>query len=221
MKRFYLIAIALCFVIAGYSDSFAQTSKKAKKPVRQKLVKCYENGKRVYRKKCRKPQITNPTLEIKPTEKVQRDEKTREIPSGVLYGTGGGQGSGDGTGNGRGSGYGNGAGSGIRNGNTPEQTTPNGNNSNIGPTVGLKLLSKPSPQYTDAARQNNVQGSIRLRVTFLANGTIGSISPINSLPNGLTEQAIAAARRIKFEPAKRNGIAVNTTKTIQYNFSIY
>jgi outer membrane biosynthesis protein TonB len=55
----------------------------------------------------------------------------------------------------------------------------------------------------------------------MANGQIGSISPVKGLPNGLTEQAIAAARRISFEPAKNNGIGQTVTKQIEYSFSIY
>lgn len=87
--------------------------------------------------------------------------------------------------------------------------------------TSLKVLSKPRADYTDAARENQVQGTIRLRVTFLANGQIGSITPLNSLPDGLTEQAIVAARQIKFEPARRAGIPTSVTKVVEYTFTIY
>lgn len=220
MKRFFLIAIALCFVFAGNIESFGQTKKTTKKPVRKKLVKCYENGKRVYRTKCRTPKITNPTLpQIQTTtkEKTKENEKTRY---GLSDGIGNGQGSGGGQGSGIGRGYGGGVGNGTGNNNTTEQTTPKIPNSN-GLTTPLRIISKPRPAYTDAARQNNVQGTISLRVTFLANGAIGAISPVNGLPFGLTEQAVTAAKRISFQPAKRNGVPYNTTKIIQYTFVIY
>jgi hypothetical protein len=58
----------------------------------------------------------------------------------------------------------------------------------------FQIFIKPRPNYTDAARQNQVEGKVRLRVNFLATGKIGSVSPIISLPDGLTEQAMAAAR---------------------------
>jgi TonB family protein len=87
--------------------------------------------------------------------------------------------------------------------------------------TSLKILAKPRANYTDAARANQVQGTVRVRVTFLANGEIGSISPVSSLPDGLTEQAIAAARQIKFEPAKRAGIPMSVTKVVEYTFTIY
>jgi periplasmic protein TonB len=141
--------------------------------------------------------------------------------SGV--GTGQGSGRGTGAGSGTGSGYGGGLGSGNGNGTgdgeggfgAPPPPRP------VGVTQGLKILSKPRPGYTDAARQANIQGTVILRVTFLASGQIGSIAPVKGLPSGLTEQAIAAARRISFEPAKRDGIGQTVSRQIEYTFSIY
>lgn len=148
-------------------------------------------------------------------------------------GTGGGQGSGTGTGQGSGrgtgtgSGDGSGSGSGLGSGNG-SGTGPGGDGTPpppparpVGVTSALKILSKPRPGYTDAARQNNIQGTVILRVTFLASGQVGSISAVKGLPNGLTEQAIAAARRINFEPQKRDGVGQSVTKQIEYSFSIY
>ena len=91
----------------------------------------------------------------------------------------------------------------------------------VGPTEGIKILSKPQPRYTDAARTNNVQGTVTLKVTFSASGQVTGVAPISGLPYGLTEQAIAAARQIRFEPAKKSGVAVSVSKSIQYTFSIY
>lgn len=83
------------------------------------------------------------------------------------------------------------------------------------------ITSKPQATYTDAARQNNTEGTVRLKVTLLRNGSVGAVTVINGLPDGLTEQAIAAAREIKFEPKKVNGVPVSTTVTIDYGFDIY
>lgn len=85
----------------------------------------------------------------------------------------------------------------------------------------LQILSKPRPGYTEAARSENIQGSVVLRVTFLASGQIGEVTPVKTLPNGLTEQAIAAAKEIRFEPASDNGRPVSVTKQVEYTFSIY
>ena len=137
--------------------------------------------------------------------------------TGQGSGRGTGAGSGDGSGSGSGLGSGNGSGTGSGDGGSPPPPPARP----VGVTAGLKIISKPRPGYTDAARQNNIQGTVILRVTFLASGQIGSISSVKGLPNGLTEQAIAAARRISFEPAKRDGQGQSVTKQIEYSFSIY
>jgi TonB family protein len=153
-------------------------------------------------------------------------------------GRGGGQGNGQGTGqgNGRGTGQGNGIGSGSGNGDGNGNGDGKGDGDSdgvtpppikrpepkpVGPTEGVKIISKPRANYTDAARTNNIQGVVRVRVTFLANGTIGSISPVSNLGYGLTEQALAAARSIRFEPAKKGGVPYSVTKVVEYTFTLY
>jgi hypothetical protein len=91
----------------------------------------------------------------------------------------------------------------------------------IRPTNNVIIRSKPRASYTDAARIYNIQGPIMLRVTFLADGTIGDVSPVSRIPFGLTNQAIAAAKTIKFEPARKEGIAYSKVMTVQYGFTIY
>jgi TonB family protein len=85
----------------------------------------------------------------------------------------------------------------------------------------LAIQSKPQAKYTESARRENVEGAVKLRVEFLADGTIGEIEPIAELPNGLTEQALKAAEQIRFRPAAVDGMPVNSTKLIEYTFSIY
>jgi TonB family protein len=85
----------------------------------------------------------------------------------------------------------------------------------------LRIVVKPQPRYTDAARQKGVQGTVTLRITLLSNGGVGSISLVEGLPHGITEQAIAAAKKISFIPMQRNGVSVSVTKTFQYRFAIY
>ena len=75
--------------------------------------------------------------------------------------------------------------------------------------------------FTDAARQAGYQGSVTLRITFLASGQVGSIAAVSGGPYGTTEAAIAAARRIVFEPAKRDGVPYTVNKTFQYSFTLY
>jgi len=90
-----------------------------------------------------------------------------------------------------------------------------------GVTAPLLVTFQPKAAYTDEARENNVQGSVRLKITLLASGRVGSIIPVTELPYGLTERAIAAARQIRFEPKTVNGVPVSVVITREYTFTIY
>ena len=85
----------------------------------------------------------------------------------------------------------------------------------------FKIISKPRAIYTDEARANYIQGDVSLRLKLLSNGKVGDIYPVKELPDGLTEKAIEAARKIKFEPQMRNGKPISVTVLVQYNFTIY
>ena len=84
-----------------------------------------------------------------------------------------------------------------------------------------RLLAKPEPQYTEEARRNQVSGTVLLIAVFASSGEVVQVRALHSLPFGLTEQAIAAARRIKFEPAMKNGRAVSVYMNLEYNFNLY
>lgn len=84
----------------------------------------------------------------------------------------------------------------------------------------LAIESKPRPVYTDAARLEKTEGTVKLRVAFLSDGSIGNVEPLSELPNGLTEKAIDAAKKIRFRPATVDGVAVDSSKLIEYSFAI-
>jgi hypothetical protein len=88
--------------------------------------------------------------------------------------------------------------------------------------IPLNILEIPKPKYP--VRENGticVTGNVRLRVQFLASGKIGKISPVSSLPYGLTEKAIEAAEKIKFEPAIKDGEPITVFKVVVMSFTIY
>lgn len=85
----------------------------------------------------------------------------------------------------------------------------------------LRIIAKPKARYTDSARQNQEQGSVTLRVAFMASGNVGAITVVSGLEYGLTEQAVKAAGKLVFLPALANGRPQTVTKTVQYSFTIY
>ncbi len=84
-----------------------------------------------------------------------------------------------------------------------------------------RVIAKPEPQYTEEARRNAVSGTVVLRVVFSRTGEVTNIRAVQSLPFGLTERAIAAARLIRFRPATREGHPVNVYMQLEYNFNLY
>jgi TonB family protein len=85
----------------------------------------------------------------------------------------------------------------------------------------IKIVFQPRANYTDAARENEINGVVRLKVIFQANGSTGSISVVSGLPYGLTEQAIVAARKIVFIPLQRDSKSITVSKTVEYRFTQY
>ncbi len=84
-----------------------------------------------------------------------------------------------------------------------------------------RLLSKPEPHYTEEARRNQISGTVMLRVVFSSSGEVVQINALRTLPFGLTERAIAAARQIKFVPAMKGGRPVSVHMQLEYNFNLY
>ena len=85
----------------------------------------------------------------------------------------------------------------------------------------VRLVMKPEPSYTEAARQQQVVGTVILKVIFSCNGSVEDIRAVKELPQGLTEQAIAASRKIKYIPAVKDGKFASMWMQLEYNFNLY
>lgn len=91
----------------------------------------------------------------------------------------------------------------------------------VGDDKKIKITVKPRPTYTDEARQNQVQGKIKMAIEFGADAKIKYVFVFQTLPHGLTETAVAAASKIEFEPATKNGKPAATIVLITYGYEIY
>jgi TonB family protein len=88
-------------------------------------------------------------------------------------------------------------------------------------TTKAVISDRPSPSYPRQARENQVTGTVQLRMMLAADGTVKYIFALTRLPDGLTEAAIRAARAVKFTPATKDGRPVSQIVTIEYSFDIY
>ena len=85
----------------------------------------------------------------------------------------------------------------------------------------VRLGMKPEPAYTEIARQNQTTGTVVIKCVFASNGSVTNIRIVSGLPDGLTEQAIAVAKKIKFIPAMKDGQYVSMWMQLEYNFNLY
>ena len=84
----------------------------------------------------------------------------------------------------------------------------------------VRILSTPRPAYTDEARDLGLEGEVLLRVQFRASGGLQILEVIQGLGHGLDEAAVDAARQIRFEPAQREGVAVDSSAIVHIVFQL-
>ena len=161
------------------------------------------------------------------------DPKSKSTATSSGPGSGGGIGTGQGGGVGPGSGGGYGPGEGGNTGGGPRREGGGGPGGGGGGTdydkifngrdvtSKARVLSKPEPTYTEAARKNQITGTVILRAVFSSGGSVTNIHAVSGLPDGLTERAIAAAKQIRFVPASKDGRPVSMWMELQYNFNLY
>lgn len=124
---------------------------------------------------------------------------------GIGSGSGGGVGSG--TGPGVGPGYGGGIGGGVY---------------SVGGGVSApRVVYDPQPDYSDEARKAKFQGVVVLWCVVGADGRVRDVRVQRSLGMGLDQKAIEAVRNWKFEPARKDGVAVPVQVAVEINFHLY
>ena len=83
------------------------------------------------------------------------------------------------------------------------------------------IKSRPDPMYTEKARRKRVSGQVVVDVVLCRTKKVEDIEVIRGLPDGLTDSAIEAARRIKFTPGEKDGNEVSVKVRLIYNFNVY
>ena len=83
------------------------------------------------------------------------------------------------------------------------------------------LVWKPEPSYTLDGRKNRTIGVVILKVLFPASGQIVVLEVVKGLKDGLTAQAIQAAKNLRFFPARKDGRPVTLQTQLEYTFNLY
>jgi TonB family protein len=83
------------------------------------------------------------------------------------------------------------------------------------------ILYKEKAQYTEEAKRNGLEGRVVLETVFADDGNITNIQVYSGLPDGLTEKAIEAAKKIQFRPATKDGKPVSVRGKLEFDFRLY
>ena len=169
----------------------------------------------------------NPKLPVEPTVIVPPDIHLALPQTGPLgdplssivgppsSGTGSGGGIGSGSGGGIGSGSGPGVGPGWGGG-------IGGGAYRVGGGVTApRVIYAPDPEFSDEARKAKFQGTVVVWVIVGADGRTNDIRVFRSLGMGLDEKAIEAIRQWRFEPGRKDGIAVAVQVNVEVSFRLY
>lgn len=82
------------------------------------------------------------------------------------------------------------------------------------------LVRKVQPQYTAAARDAHLEGTVVLSAEVWPDGAVHNIRVFRSLDPGLDQEAIQAASRWKFRPGTKDGVPVRIAVTLMINFRL-
>ncbi len=82
------------------------------------------------------------------------------------------------------------------------------------------LISKVEPDYPEPARRAGVEGAVVLDATISETGQVIAVAVERGLPLGVTEAAVQAVQRWRYQPARGKAGPVLSHKTIRIVFSL-
>lgn len=80
------------------------------------------------------------------------------------------------------------------------------------------MLGEVKIPYPDEAKKNEIEGSVRLKVTLDPEGLVSAVAVISGPGYGLNEAARDALRKFRFKPATKGGENVGYTFVYTYTF---
>lgn len=86
--------------------------------------------------------------------------------------------------------------------------------------IPAEIISKPTPVYTEEARQKKIEGEVLLEVVLEATGKIHVVRVVRGLGHGLDDAAVRAAEQIRFKPAMKDGQPSDSTAVLHIIFQL-
>lgn len=87
-------------------------------------------------------------------------------------------------------------------------------------TRRARVIYRVEPQYTEDARANKISGTVVLTLTVDHEGLPQNIQVKKSLYPSLDQSAVEAARKMRFEPAMKDGQPVSMFISVEMNFQM-
>ncbi|MCU0234606.1 MAG: TonB family protein, partial [Thermoanaerobaculales bacterium] len=81
-------------------------------------------------------------------------------------------------------------------------------------------ISGPTPVYPEAARRARIQGVVVLECTIGKDGGVQNVKVLRGLPLGLTETAVEAVQKWRFQPSTLNGKPVEVLYILTVRFNL-
>ena len=85
-----------------------------------------------------------------------------------------------------------------------------------------RVLKEVKPDYTPAAKEKRIAGSVWLAIVVTETGDVGDVEVTRSLDKeyGLDDEAVKAARQWKFDPGRKGEKAVPVQITLEMTFTL-
>lgn len=84
-----------------------------------------------------------------------------------------------------------------------------------------KFIHRPTPDYPERMRRKRASGRVMLRAVLRPDGRVTDIEILETTDEAFNKASIEAARRIRFEPAIKDGCPVAQTTVLINNYNTY
>jgi len=110
--------------------------------------------------------------------------------------------------------------SGFASADVPAPPTVHSRPAETATVLPAEILSKPTPVYTQEARNLKIEGEVLLEVVLEASGKLRVLRVVHGLGHGLDDNAVKAAEQIHFKPAVKDGQPTDSTVVVHIIFQM-